>query len=115
VVAAILFALRRRKVGARIALLPVALDLAAAYAALRATIAAYGDAGQIVAGLGLGVFVLIVVFEGLALQRPFIIAATIIAMAEETLLLHQGWRLAPAHAACLLRARPGRWSRRHRL
>lgn len=89
VVAIILFALRRRKVGTRIALLPVALDLAASYAALRAAIASYGDAGQIVAGLGLGVFVLIVVFEGLALQRRFIIVATIIAMAEETLLLHQ--------------------------
>ena len=103
-VAAILFALRRRKVGAHITLLPVALDLAAAYAALRATIAAYGDAGQIVAGLGLGVFVLIVVFEGLALQRPFIIAATIIAMAEETLLLHQAgvWPRHMLLACCVL-------------
>jgi len=64
----------------------------------------YGDAGQIVAGLGLGVFVLIVVFEGLALQRPFIIAATIIAMAEETLLLHQGgvWPRHMLLACCVL-------------
>lgn len=104
VVAVILFALRRRKMGDRIALLPVALDLAAAYAALHATITIYGEAGQIVAGLGLGVFVLIVVFEGLALQRSFIIAATIVAMAEETLLLHQAgvWPRHMLLACCVL-------------
>ena len=88
-VAAILFAVRHRKVLARIALVPVALDLAVAYVALHATIVNYGEAGQIVAGLGLGVFVLIVAFDGLSLQRRFIILATIIAMAEEAILLQQ--------------------------
>jgi signal transduction histidine kinase len=104
VVAAILFAIRHHNVVARIALFPVALDLAVAYVALRATIASYGEAGQIVAGLGLGVFVLIVVFDGLSLRRRFIIVATLIAMAEETLLLQQAgvW---PGHlllACCVL-------------
>jgi two-component system, OmpR family, heavy metal sensor histidine kinase CusS len=88
-VAAILFAIRHRDLLARIALFPVALDLAAAYLALRATIASYAEAGEIVAGLGLGIFVLIVAFDGLSLQRRFIIVTTIIAMAEETFLLHQ--------------------------
>ena len=89
VVAAILFAIRHRNLLDRIALFPVALDLAVAYIALRATITSYGDAGQIVAGLGLGIFVLIVTFDGLSLQRRFIVVATIVAMAEETLLLQQ--------------------------
>ena len=89
VVAAILFAIRHRNLQARFDLFPVALDLAVAYVALRATIASYGEAGQILAGLGLGVFVLIVAFDGLSLQRRFIIVVTIVAMAEETLLLHQ--------------------------
>jgi signal transduction histidine kinase len=104
ILAAILFAIRHRKLLTRIAMVPVALDLAVAYVALRATIASYGEAGQIVAGLGLGVFVLIVAFDGLALQRRFIVFATIIAMAEETLLLRQAgvW---PGHmllACCVL-------------
>ena len=104
IAAAILFALRHRNLLARIAMVPVGLDLAVAYVALRATIASYGEAGQIVAGLGLGVFVLIVAFDGLSLQRRFIIIATIVAMAEETLLLHQAgvW---PGHmllACCVL-------------
>jgi signal transduction histidine kinase len=88
-VAAILFAIRHRNLLARIALFPVALDLAVAYVTLHETIASYGEAGQILAGLGLGVFVLIVAFDGLSLQRRFIIIATIVAMAEETLLLQQ--------------------------
>jgi signal transduction histidine kinase len=104
IAAAILFALRHRNLLARIAMVPVGLDLAVAYVALRATIASYGEAGQIVAGLGLGVFVLIVAFDGLSLQRRFIIIATIVAMAEEALLLHQAgvW---PGHmllACCVL-------------
>ena len=104
IVAAILFAIRHRNLLARIAMVPVGLDLAVAYVALRATIASYGEAGQIVAGLGLGVFVLIVAFDGLSLQRRFIIIATIVAMAEEALLLHQAgvW---PGHmllACCVL-------------
>ena len=89
VVAAILFAIRHRNLLDRIALFPVALDLSVAYIALRATITSYGDAGQIVAGLGLGIFVLIVTFDGLSLQRRFIVVTTIVAMAEETLLLQQ--------------------------
>jgi two-component system heavy metal sensor histidine kinase CusS len=85
-------------------MVPVALDLAVAYVALRAAIASYGEAGQVVAGLGLALFVLIVAFDGLALQRRFIVIATIIAMAEETLLLLQAgvW---PGHilfACCVL-------------
>jgi signal transduction histidine kinase len=104
IVAAILFAIRHRNLLALIAMVPVALDLAVAYVVLRATIASYGEGGQIVAGLGLGVFVLIVAFDGLSLQRRFIIIATIVAMAEETLLLHQAgvW---PGHmllACCVL-------------
>jgi len=104
IVAAILFAIRHRNLLALIAMVPVALDLAVAYIALGATIASYGEAGQIVAGLGLGVFVLIVAFDGLSLQRRFIIIATIVAMAEEALLLHQAgvW---PGHmllACCVL-------------
>jgi len=87
--AAILFALRHRRLLARIALVPVALDLAVAYFALRATIASYGEGGPVVAGLGLGVFVLIVALGGLSLHRRLVIVATIIAMAEETLLLQQ--------------------------
>ena len=89
IIAAVLFAIRHRDLLDRIVLFPVALDLAAAYIALRATISSYGDAGQIVAGLGLGVFVLIVAFDGLSLPRRFIVLTTIVAMAEETLLLHQ--------------------------
>jgi signal transduction histidine kinase len=104
IVAAILFAIRHRNLLALIAMVPVALDLAVAYVVLRATIASYGEGGQIVAGLGLGVFVLIVAFDGLSLQRRFIIIATIVAMAEEALLLHQAgvW---PGHmllACCVL-------------
>ena len=104
VVAAILFALRQRKVVARMALLPVALELVVAYVALRATIASYGEAGRIMAGLGLGVFVLIVAFEGLTLQRRFIVVAAIIAMAEETLLLQQAgvWPRHMLLACCVL-------------
>ena len=104
IVAAIFFAIRHRNLLARIALVPVALDLAVAYVALRAAIASYGDAGQVVAGLGLALFVLVLAFDGLALQRRFIVIATIIAMAEETLLLLQAgaW---PGHilfACCVL-------------
>jgi signal transduction histidine kinase len=104
IVAAILFAIRHRNLLARIAMFPVALDLAVAYVALRAAIASYGEAGHVVAGLGLALFVLIVAFDGLALQRRFIVIATIIAMAEETLLLLQAgvW---PGHilfACCVL-------------
>jgi two-component system, OmpR family, heavy metal sensor histidine kinase CusS len=104
VVAAILFAIRHRNLLARIALVPVALDLTVAYVVLRATIASYQEAGQIVAGLSLGVFVLIVAFDGLSLQRRFIIVATIIAMAEEMLLLQQAG-VRPEHmllACCVL-------------
>jgi two-component system heavy metal sensor histidine kinase CusS len=101
---AILFALRHRIVVTRIALLPVALDLSAAYVVLHATIAVYGEAGQVVAGLGLGVFVLVVAFDGLSLQRRFAIGATIIAMAEETLLLQQAgvWPRHMLFAGCVL-------------
>jgi signal transduction histidine kinase len=101
---AILFALRHRIVVTRIALLPVALDLSAAYVVLHATIAVYGEAGQVVAGLGLGVFVLIVAFDGLSLQRRFAVVATIIAMAEETLLLQQAgvWPRHMLFAGCVL-------------
>jgi signal transduction histidine kinase len=104
VMAAILFALRHRNLLVRITLVPVALDLAAAYVALRATIASYGEAGQIVAGLGLGVFVLIVAFDGLSLPRRFIVVTTLIAMAEETLLLHQAgvWPMHMLLACCVL-------------
>jgi signal transduction histidine kinase len=104
IVAAILFALRHRKVLARMALLPVALELVVAYVALRATIASYGEAGRIMAGLGLGVFVLIVAFEGLTLQRRFIVIAAIIAMAEEILLLQQAgvWPRHMLLACCVL-------------
>jgi len=104
IVSAIFFAIRHRNLLARIALVPVALDLALAYVALRAAIASHGEAGQVVAGLGLALFVLVVAFDGLALQRRFIVIATIIAMAEETLLLLQAgvW---PGHilfACCVL-------------
>ena len=104
IVAAILFAIRHRNLLARIAMVPVGLDLAVAYVVLRATIASYGEAGQIVAGLGLGVFVLIVAFDGLLLQRRFIVIATIVAMAEETLLLHQAgvWPRHVLLACCVL-------------
>ena len=104
IVAAILFAIRHRNLLALIAMVPVALDLAVAYVVLRATIASYGEGGQIVAGLGLGVFVLIVAFDGLSLQRRFIIIATIVAMAEETLLLHQAgvWTGHLLLACCVL-------------
>ncbi len=104
VLAAILFTLRHRNLLVRMPLVPVALDLAAAYVALRATIASYGEAGQIVAGLGLGVFVLIVAFDGLSLSRRFIVVATLIAMAEETLLLHQAgvWPMHMLLACCVL-------------
>ena len=104
VMAAILFALRHRNLLVRITLVPVALDLAAAYVALSATIASYGEAGQIVASLGLGVFVLIVAFDGLSLPRRFIVVATLIAMAEETLLLHQAgvWPRHMLLACCVL-------------
>jgi signal transduction histidine kinase len=102
--AAIFFAFRHRKVVTRIALLPVALDLCAAYVVLRATIAVYGEAGQVVAGLGLGVFVLIVAFDGLSLPRRFAVFATVIAMAEETLLLQQAgvWPRHMLFAGCVL-------------
>jgi signal transduction histidine kinase len=52
----------------------------------------------------LGVFVLIVAFDGLSLQRRFIIIATIVAMAEETLLLHQAgvWTGHLLLACCVL-------------
>jgi Osmosensitive K+ channel histidine kinase len=89
VVAAILFAIRRRSGVARYAAVPVALDLAVPYIALRATIVSYGEAGQVVAGLGLGIFVLVVAVCGLYLRRRLIIAATVVAMAEEILLLQQ--------------------------
>jgi signal transduction histidine kinase len=101
---AIFFFLRHRKLVARIPLFPVALDLAVAYVVLRATIAVYGAAGQVLAGLGLGVFVLIVAFDGLSLQRRFAVVATIIAMAEEALLLQQAgvWPRHTLFACCVL-------------
>jgi signal transduction histidine kinase len=98
VVAAILFAIRRRAENTRFAAVPFALDLAVPYVALRATIASYGEAGQVVAGLGLGIFVLI-------------FAATIVAMAEESLLLWQAgvspWHMALACCVLVLAAGVG--------
>ena len=104
VVAAILFAVRRRSGVARFAAIPVALDLAVPFIALHATIVSFGEAGQVVAGLGLGVFVLVEAVCGLYLRKSLIIAATIIAMAEESLLLWQAG-VSPWHmglACCVL-------------
>jgi signal transduction histidine kinase len=104
VVAGILFAVRRRSEVARYAALPVALDLAVPYVALRATIASYGEAGQVVAGLSLGIFVLVVAVCGLYLRRRLIVAAAVVAMAEEILLLQQAG-VSPWHmvlACCVL-------------
>jgi len=103
-VAAVIFALRRRDWFARFAAFPVALDLAVPYVALRATIASYGEAGQVVAGLSLGIFVLVVAVCGLYLRRSLIIAATLVAMVGEILLLQQAG-VSPWHmilACCVL-------------
>jgi len=111
VVAAILFAIRRRAENTRFAAVPFALDLAVPYVALRATIASYGEAGQVVAGLGLGIFVLVVAVCGLYLRRSLIFAATIVAMAEESLLLWQAgvspWHMALACCVLVLAAGVG--------
>jgi len=97
VVAAVIFAYRRREGFARFAAVPVALDLAVPYVAMRATISSYGDAGQVVAGLGLGMFVVVVAACGLYLRRRLIIAATVVSMVGESLLLLQAG-VSPWHA-----------------
>ena len=103
-VAVVLFAIRRRIEDARFAAVPLLLDLAVPFIALRATIASYGEAGQVVAGLGLGIFVFVVAVCGLYLRRNLILAATVVAMAEESLLLWQAG-VSPWHmglACCVL-------------
>jgi signal transduction histidine kinase len=111
VVAALVFAVRHRDGFARLAAIPVALDLAVPYVALRATISSYGEAGPVVAGLGLGIFVLVVAVCGLYLQRRLIMAATIVAMLAEILLLHQAgvsnWHMVLACCVLILGAGVG--------
>jgi two-component system heavy metal sensor histidine kinase CusS len=109
--AAIIFASRRRKWMMRIALFPAVLDLIAPYVTSRYMIASHPEVGQLVAGITLGVFVIIVTLFGLSLRRRNIVFATIVALIEETLLLQQAgvafWHMLVADCVLVLAARVG--------
>jgi signal transduction histidine kinase len=88
-VAGVVFALRRRRIIARVAPLAAMLDLLIPFLVLRVAIEHHPDVGQYVAGLALGIFAVIVSLCGLTLQRSYVILAAVVATAEEYLLLHQ--------------------------
>jgi two-component system, OmpR family, heavy metal sensor histidine kinase CusS len=88
-VAAVLFALRRRRIISRVAPLTAFLDLVIPYLVLRWAINMHPEVGPFVAGLALGIFAVIVSLCGLALQRSYIVLAAVVATIEEYLLLCQ--------------------------
>jgi two-component system, OmpR family, heavy metal sensor histidine kinase CusS len=110
-IAAIVFAGRRRRFVTRLSLIYAGLDLAVPYVISSHAIAIQSGSGQLVAGLTLGLFVIIVTFFGLSLRRLRIAIATVVAMAEEALLLQQAggsiWHMLIACAALILSARIG--------
>jgi two-component system, OmpR family, heavy metal sensor histidine kinase CusS len=84
-----IFALRRRKLLGRVAPVLVALDLGFVYGALRYAIAAYAGIGQLLAGLGLGLFAIIVALSGLSLRKCYTLLAALAGIIAEGLLLRQ--------------------------
>jgi two-component system, OmpR family, heavy metal sensor histidine kinase CusS len=88
-VAGLVFALRRRGQIARLAPLVAILDIVVPFALFRAAITLHPEIGQLLAGLALGFFAVIVGLSGLSLQRGYIIIAAVAATVEEYLLLHQ--------------------------
>ncbi|HEX7599661.1 MAG TPA: HAMP domain-containing sensor histidine kinase [Polyangia bacterium] len=109
-IAAIVF-VGRRRFAAQVAIFTAGLDLVAPYIVSSRAMDVQPDGGQLLAGLTLGLFVIIVTAFGLSLRKRDIAIATVVAMAEEVLLLRQAggtiWHMLVACGALILAARIG--------